>query len=446
MTSSARVSAPSSLESAFVLSAAVMRLFPLVLSLLISSSLVVPLGCSAPASDTPPSGGSTGSGGSATDGNVDDDASSEDDAGTGGAPIDVTPGSYAIAPPNQCKNRFFVEDCIEGDSNSACGGVCTSANACSNEGKPGEPGFICPRFMLFANEMEQASEDDATRYAWPGENSPFTYAVVGHDTDSEAGSVDDAGKSPCCQCYQLIPSAPEDQLLDQDTRRPTIPLPKPLVVQAFNTGATTKTFDIFMGAGGLGAFNACAPGGSGIDHQYTSYPTAGQPSGGGVKAVGEFGSQTACKNENNLVTSATLSSAGCQSLVEGACNQIESETPAITESTRRSCIESNQLDSLYHQNWKVYAKRVACPQALTEVTGCKLVEDLPPPDPSVTTAAQAAADSSFKTGYSTTTMQDCCKPSCAWADKVTGQEGGHTASGLYNSFYTCNKDGSPLTE
>jgi hypothetical protein len=302
--------------------------------------------------------------------------------------------------------------------------------------------------MLFADEMAQAAIDDTERYSWGSgaEASPFNYAVVGHDTDEEADSVDDPGKSPCCQCYQLVFSDPEPQLLDKETQQPTINPPKPLVVQAFNTGATTKTFDIYMGAGGLGAFNGCAPDGPAIESQYTSYPTAGQPNGGGVKAVGEYGNQTACKDEDNHVSPATLTSSGCESLVKTACEEIVSESPGITATTQRSCIESNKLDSLYHANWQVYAKRVACPQALTEVTGCKLVEDLPRPDPTILTAAQAMADPSFKTGYSTTTMQDCCKPSCSWQDKVTGQEGGHTADGQYNSFYTCDKAGAVLTE
>ncbi|HSC88438.1 MAG TPA: hypothetical protein VLC09_14245 [Polyangiaceae bacterium] len=390
--------------------------------------------------------GDNGSGGTANDaGDGADDAASGGGLGTGGTPIDVGPGSYALPPPEQCKNQYWVAGCEEGKADSACGGVCTSANACQNEGKPGEPGFVCPRFMLFADEMTQASTDDSTRYGW-GADSPFEYAVVGHDTDTEAGSVDDAGKSPCCQCYQLVPVLPENQVRDQQSQASAVPLPKPLIVQAFNTGATTKTFDIFMGAGGLGAFNACAPGGSGIDSQYTAYPSAGQPSDGGVKAVGNWASGSACKDQNNLVTAATVDSAGCQSFIAGACNEITSATPAITDATRRSCIEGNRSASLYHQNWTVYAKRIACPQALTEVTGCKLVEDLPAADPNVTTPAQAAADPSFKAGYSTTTMQDCCKPSCSWQDKVTGTEGNHVADGLYNSFYTCSKDGTPLTE
>lgn len=417
-----------------------LRIFGLVL---VTVPLGLSVGCSSGGgngnSDQDPDGGEdvgSGSGGGGSGG-----------SGSGPTPprVDVTPGSYAIAPPNQCKNQYYVEGCERGNPESTCGGECESINACRKEeaGRPGEPGFICPRFMQFSDEMEQAATDDAERYVWGAD--PFAYAVVGHDTDESPGSVDDAGKSPCCQCYQLVFDTPkEDQLLNQETRVSTITPPKPLIVQAFNTGATTKTFDIYMGAGGLGAFDACAPGGQGLVNQYSSYPSAGQPNGGGVKAVGEFGNNTACKNQYNLVTPETLNSSGCQSLITNTCNQIESSTPWITDVTRHSCIESNQADSLYHVNWNVLVKRVACPQALTEVTGCKLIENLPSPDPNVTTAAQAKTDPSFKSGYSTTTMQDCCKPTCAAQDHVAKR--GHVTDGLYNSFYTCGIDGEPLTE
>jgi len=367
-------------------------------------------------------------------------------SGTGGSSTrpPVTPGSYALGAPDQCKNQFYVAGCEDGKATSTCGGVCTSRNACE-DGKTGDPGFACPRYMLFADEMAQAAKDDAKYYGWStnGE-SPFEYAVVGHDTDSDAGGLDDAGKSPCCQCYQLIPYEPEQQVKDQMTMQSTVPPPKPLIVQTFNTGATTKTFDVYMGHGGLGAQNACSP--DSPPNQYTTYPMDGQPSGGGIKAVGEWGSNSACKNQYGLVTLDTLSSDGCQSKVATACNNIASDTGFITDVTRKSCIESNKPASLYHMNWKVYAKRVKCPAALTQVTGCKLLENLPEPTPSVLTPAAAQADSSFKTGYSTTTMQDCCKPSCAWSDKVTGTDGGHTADGQYNSFYTCDVAGKPLTQ
>jgi len=389
------------------------------------------------------SGGSAAVAGGGNAGGLGNSGGSDTSAG-GGSTHPITPGSYALGAPDQCKNQFYVAGCQDGKATSTCGGVCTSRNACE-DGKTGDPGFACPRYMLFADEMAQAAKDDAQAYGWStnGE-SPFQYAVVGHDTDSDPNGLDDAGKTPCCQCYQLIPYEPEQQVKDQTTMQPTVPLPKPLIVQTFNTGATTKTFDVYMGHGGLGAQNACSP--DSPPNQYTAYPADGQPNGGGIKAVGEWGNGSACKDQYGLVTLQTLSSDGCQSKVATACNNITSDTSSITDVTRRSCIASNKPDSLYHMNWKVYAKRVKCPAALTQVTGCKLVENLPEPTASVLTPSAAQADASFKTGYSTTTMQDCCKPTCAWSDKVTGTEGGHTADGNYNSFYTCDVTGKPLTQ
>jgi hypothetical protein len=194
------------------------------------------------------------------------------DAGAGGGAMrpPVTAGSYALAAPDQCKNQFYVAGCENGKADSACGGVCTSRNACE-DGKPGEPGFACPRYMMFADEMAQAAKDDAAYYGWSNDGqAPFEYAVVGHDTDSDPNGVDDPGKSPCCQCYQLIPSEPEQQVKDQMSMQSSVPLPKPLIVQAFNTGATTKTFDVYMGHGGLGAQNACSP--DSAPNQYIHLP------------------------------------------------------------------------------------------------------------------------------------------------------------------------------
>jgi len=391
-------------------------------------------------------GANNGGAGSAAGGAVGSGGAVGNSGGSGaaGGPTLVTPGSYALAAPDQCKNQFYVAGCQDGMAASTCGGVCTSRNACE-DGKTGDPGFACSRYMLFADEMAQAAKDDAQAYGWStSDDSPFEYAVVGHDTDSDANGLDDAGKTPCCQCYQLIPYEPEQQVKDQATMQSAVPLPKPLIVQTFNTGATTKTFDMYMGHGGLGAQNACSP--DSPPNQYTSYPADGQPNGGGIKAVGEWGNNSPCKDQNNLVTLQTLSSDGCQSKVATACNNITADTSSITEVTRRSCIDSNKPESLYHMNWKVYAKRVKCPAALTQVTGCKLVENEPEPTASVLTPSAAEADASFKTGYSTTTMQDCCKPSCAWSDNVTGAQGGHTAEGNYNSFYTCDVAGKPLTQ
>jgi hypothetical protein len=80
-----------------------------------------------------------------------------------------------------------------------------------------------------------------------------------------------------------------------------------------------------------------------------------------------------------------------------------------------------------------------------EVTGCKLATaGLPAVNPAVMTPEQAAADSSFKSGYTITTMQDCCMPTCAWQNNVTGQN--VSVTGKYNSFYSCDGSGVPRTE
>jgi hypothetical protein len=90
-------------------------------------------------------------------------------------------------------------------------------------------------------------------------------------------------------------------------------------------------------------------------------------------------------------------------------------------------------------------KRVRCPDNLTRVSGCHLLEDkLPLPLPEVQTPADAKADGTFRDGYHTTTMQDCCKPTCAWADWTEGYK--LPVDGEWNSFYSCDKTGTPITK
>jgi hypothetical protein len=148
------------------------------------------------------------------------------------------------------------------------------------------------------------------------------------------------------------------------------------------------------------------------------------------------------------VTTESLSSTACQNDISKACNTIASRSPTMTTETIRSCINSNNPNTYYHLNWNVYAKKVECPAHLTKVTGCKLApQGLPAVNPNVTTAAQAAADSSFAaaaadgTHFSTTTMQDCCMPTCAHTVQVKD-----ATVGGYNAFYSCDQNGVPRTQ
>jgi hypothetical protein len=373
-------------------------------------------------------------------------------SGAGGAAGTPGPGSYALGPPKQCDNQFFVSGCQSGVASSTCGGVCAAANACENiSQKPGaDVGFLCPRFALESSEMAQAAVDDF------GAAPPFDYAIAGHDVDQNG--IDGTARSACCQCYQLVYFLPENEAQVNGGGASAIAIPKPVIVQAFNTSAGGgQNFDLYMGAGGFGSFNACdpaftsMPSPSGL-YLYSSFPEEGEPGSGGVNAATQL---AGCKTNENLVTAATLSSATCAANVDSTCMSFASSTltPEALADSIQSCTQSNDAANYRHLNWQVYAKKIECPTHLTQVTGCKLApQGLPAANPNVTTPAEAAADSSFKstagTGshFTTTTMQDCCKPTCAWQDWVTGSNGGLTAVGQYNSFYSCDKSGTPVTE
>jgi hypothetical protein len=401
-------------------------------------------------------GGGIVNGGSAVNGGT---------VGTGGVPTGGVPAGYNLPPPDRCHDQNYVPydyqnltGCLPGDATTDCGGKCTVINACqeSEASKPNaDVTFACPRWMLFSPEMEQAGADDG--------NTGFHYAVVGHDVDSDG--IDGNVQSTCCQCYQLVyayPSVANERQgqVNPDNPNPpasAIQIPPPLIVQSFNTAATPHTFDVYMAGGGLGANNACYPvaGTSAASgkYMYTNYPPDGQCCQGGVKPASLW---QECKTSLNWVTTDTLNSSTCTQHRDSVCNQMTSDIPGLTQQSRNSCIQSNTVNpngvgTFYHLNWAVYVAKVECPPQLTRVTGCKLApQGLPQVFKDVTTAAQAAQNSAFKfsTGsggtYETTTMEDCCRPSCAAIDWISGR--GLTTDPQYRAFYSCNQQGVPYTQ
>jgi hypothetical protein len=281
----------------------------------------------------------------------------------------------------------------------------TLGSACNNG-----PGYMCARQMVLSPEFKQAAFDD-----WGMDDPPFVYGVVGHDLD--AGGVDANGRNACCQCYQLIFESP--------TGASGLPTPKPMIVQAFNTAAGgPKNFDIYMAAGGFGANNACS---SSANPMYSMFPDLGNDFSGGVRAT----RYSQCGGSLSSISSQT-----CQSFVAGECQKIQSTFSATTQSTSQaSCEQSNLPNSHYHINWSVRAMRVECPTNLTRVTGCKLSpQGLPQANPAAKDVGSATGD--FKSGYTTTTMQDCCRPTCAYPSNVSG------ADSQYSVFYTCDRAGN----
>jgi len=362
-----------------------------------------------------------------------------------GGTCPACPVVYKVNPPNQCQNQYFYPNCKSGDATTQCGGVCQPRNACENApSKDGKVGFACSRYMLFSPALLQAAKDDGAQNGWDAGAPPFLYAVAGHDTNT--GGIDQGmtGSLACCECYQLI----FDQPFNEGGQNNQAPAPGPLIVQTFNIGATTDSFDLYMGAGGFGAYNGCMNGtiqSSAGYALYDAYPTDGQSGNGGVK----FRSYDECRSGDQKITNADgINSAACQTKIAGLCNQVKSaKVPDLASTTINSCIESNQVGTLYHQNWAVYAKRVACPDNLTRVTGCKLAAEagLAEVDAKITTVDQAMA-AGFLSGYHTTTMQDCCMPACAWTEKIGGNEGMKKVDPQFTNFYTCDPNDQPLTE
>jgi hypothetical protein len=370
-------------------------------------------------------GGATGAGGtSAAGGNTGKGgATATGGTGNGGMPSagGATGAGGSTGTPSCMNNK------MDGDETGVdCGGSCP---VCPNykinapnlknsaaSGCQGGPGFMCTRSMVFSPEFKQAAMDD-----WNSPDPPFVYGAVGHDKD--AGGVDGNANNTCCQCYQLVFESVRDAVTG-------LPTPKPMIVQTFNTAAGGgKNFDLYMATGGEGANTA------GCTAQYDQYPSVGQPNNGGIRPV-NFPSQCATSNKYSL---ATVASATCQDQIASQCEQIRSSAAPVQADSQTSCLEANQPENLYHLNWSVRAKRVECPVGLTRVTGCKLTsQGLPQADPA---AKDAASASGFATGYSTTTMQDCCRPTCGWNANVT-QSGVAVDSG-YGAFYTCDKAGNP---
>jgi hypothetical protein len=361
--------------------------------------------------------------GSSVDASITNDVNAADapsaDVSIDTAPVDASSGDGASAAEASAPEGGG-SSCTDGvkDGNETgvdCGGSCPACvsyitgqpetsntdvgNACAPQGAT-TTSFICPRFMLFSGEMKQAASDDAAANGWPA--GSFNYGVA---------TLNGAN---CCACYQIVYDTPPNGL--------TYAPPKPLIIQNFNEGGANNAFDVFMGKGGEGAQTTGCP------QLYTTYPSTGEPNGGGITASAIM----ACTTSETA-----LASSACVSDVAGECDQIVGNNTYITTTTQTSCVEANSAASPYHENWNVKAQQVECPTALTEVTGCKpTAGSNPKPDPTVQTASEASSWSSF----TTTTMEDCCKPSCAWPGnvKISTQAG-------WASMYQCDSQGNPMT-
>jgi len=303
---------------------------------------------------------------------------------------------------------YFVDQV----SSDRCGVADTMPSACANGWSSSQNyGYICPQMAMYSDSMEAAARID-----FPETTTTFVYATAGGQKDEECG-----------KCYQV-------QVLDAEQQwKPNFPL---LVVQIINSGfdVLPHQLDLFMGAGGFGYFTACNSdcrsracqggtcGGPGMfsgtfdDWNDPQYADPNPCYSGGIKWLN--GTTT----EENLQES-------CLKLNRGNLSTV------AAKATYDSCVRSNL--QLFHQNFvSTNSKRVRCPPALVDVTMMQRADDAnyPHPDPSLQLDLVCRGDRS-RGRYCVTTMQDCCKPSCAWSGKA------ETVLGM-NCVATCDRDGN----
>ena len=230
---------------------------------------------------------------------------------------------------------------------------------------------------------------------------------------------------------------------------------KPLIVQSFNTGIdctppeddSSGQFDIYMGAGGLGANVGCAStssdgtyGGGFYGGKLNDWPDekAGHRNGG----VSRF----------------------------DMCDEI-SKVPGIKTNDQDWKGETNwgkeMIDACkfamgndpttpinpYHGNWAIRFKEVECPKGLTDTTGLRLKDPTksysgnPLPRASPNLVKSTGREGTTEDGYPgfTSSMMDCCKPSCSVNDMVPAiQAKGNDIDPLFPSIFMCNKEGEKM--
>lgn len=279
-------------------------------------------------------------------------------------------------------------------------------SACSNGRTSDTYAFACPHMTLLSDDMILASRFDNLE-------NDFLYAVAGSSTD------DDCGK-----CYQV-------QLLDAERKwRNNF---KQFVVQVINSGYDVMSgqLDIFMGGGGFGYFDACnvdcksnyCQGGGCLDNMYdTPFSNWNQA---------EYNDPNVCYS-GGIKWLDSKSPEALLHLCQGLVGYQDNLKNRITVD---SCFRSNIL--LYHQNFiSTNYLQVQCPQGLTLLTGLQRQDDYENPFPHMDNRLENHCQGNPSQGHvCVTTMQDCCKFSCAWSNK-----GNPVAN--WSRVDACKKDGT----
>ena len=297
------------------------------------------------------------------------------------------PGANAQSMPEslwkwpQSQSSHFPSTPPNSSTNADYNGI----SSCNGGGDP-TTSWSCPHMMLLSPDMQYAAETD-------GYSDWAVYAVAG------IGQASDCGK-----CFQLQVTSDNG------------PSKKFFIVQAVNTGSDVSSgqFDILVGAGGFGIYDACA----------SDCKDGRVCSGGHCNAPQYSGGFSAWTPDGNCYGGGVHQASGCDALVT------ETQRTFADETLIYGCKAA--INQGYHQNLQVRFTQVQCPRSLYQITGIRTKSDtsLLLPNPSLSLSGN---------GRTTTTM-DCCKPTCAWR-----QNTGSSSDPNWPQVFVCDKEGIPLT-
>lgn len=239
---------------------------------------------------------------------------------------------------------------------------------------------MCPRLMLGSSVMTDAADAD-------GLGDTHLYAVVGHDTNSDIPV--DASLTVamgCGQCYEL----------EFEDDRPSI------IAQNFNTAAPSGdndfNFDLYMAAGGYGAFNSCfkdpnaKPNQTAYDTKvYTQYPSDTYADKFPAKEINDGAMQdtyistedmwgnggirgSAAMNDVDAALAMTNAGSGGPYIVDSdVCDNLKGVSDTVTQFAQESCRAAFNTGVHFNapsdKGGLTRVRRVRCPKNLQYATG-----------------------------------------------------------------------------
>lgn len=273
-------------------------------------------------------------------------------------------------------------------------------SACANGYEADRYGYACPHLSLFSDDMVSAARHDAL-HPW------FVYGTAGSSTDEDCG-----------KCYQV-------QLLDAErVWRDDFPF---LVLQIINSGYDVMPyqFDVYTGAGGFGYYTSCN------SDCATRFCRGGPCRQAMFSTPFQEWTEAAYEQPNDPCYSGGIKWLEDPDKAVEKCRAVFGEGSPLLD----SCIRSNH--EMLHQNFvEIQTERVRCPPGLYMASGLLREDDegFPPPSRDLYLSKRCRGDRAMG-HYCITTMQDCCKPSCAWKNKGA-------PSPEWSRVDSCDRDGS----